>query len=229
MKRNLLAGVIAALFVSGASAFEPFVVKDIRVEGIQRTEAGTVFSYLPVKVGETMTDDKAAAAIKALFATGFFKDVRIEIDGGVLLVVLEERPAIAQIDFVGMKEFEKDPVLKSLREIGFAVSRSFDRSMLERAEQELKRQYLTRGRYSAQITTTVTPQYESFSFDEDAPVIQAALAALRGMGAEAQVNGGVLQLQNANSLGGLTIRLAGSSISSTPESLLSMPVSSVTS
>ena len=157
MKKNLLAGVIAALFVSGASAFEPFVVKDIRVEGIQRTEAGTVFSYLPVKVGDTMTDDKAAAAIKALFATGFFKDVRIEIDGGVLLVALEERPAIAQIDFSGLKEFDKDQLTKGLKEAGFAVSRSFDRSMLERAEQELKRQYLTRGKYAVSITTTVTP------------------------------------------------------------------------
>ena len=157
MKKNLLAGVIAALFVSGASAFEPFVVKDIRLEGIQRTEAGTVFSYLPVKVGETMTDDKAAAAIKALFATGFFKDVRIEIDGGVLLVSVEERPAIAQIDFVGLKEFDKDQLTKGLKEAGFAVSRSFDRSMLERAEQELKRQYLTRGKYAVSISTTVTP------------------------------------------------------------------------
>ena len=173
MKRNLLAGVIAALFVSGASAFEPFVVKDIRVEGIQRTEAGTVFSYLPVKVGETMTDDKAAAAIKALFATGFFKDVRIEIDGGVLLVVLEERPAIAQIDFSGLKEFDKDQLTKGLKESGFAVSRSFDRSMLERAEQELKRQYLTRGKYAVTITTTVTPLERNrvsinFAIDEGA-------------------------------------------------------------
>lgn len=71
MKKNLLAGLIATLFVTGASAFEPFMVKDIRIEGIQRTEAGTVFSYLPVKVGDTMTDEKAAQAIKALFATGF--------------------------------------------------------------------------------------------------------------------------------------------------------------
>lgn len=157
MKKNLLAGVIAALFVSGASAFEPFTVKDIRVDGIQRTEAGTVFSYLPVKVGDTMTDDKAAAAIKALFATGFYKDVRIEIDNGVLIVALEERPAVAQIDFVGLKEFDKDQLTKGLKEAGFAVSRSFDRSMLERAEQELKRQYLTRGKYGVTITTTVTP------------------------------------------------------------------------
>lgn len=157
MKKNLLAGLLAVFFVSSASAFEPFTVTDIRVDGIQRTEAGTVFSYLPIKVGDTMTDDKAAQAIKALFATGFFKDVRIEIDGGVVVVAVEERPAIAQIDFVGLKEFDKDQLIKGLKEAGFAVSRSFDRAMLEKAEQELKRQYLTRGKYGVSITTTVTP------------------------------------------------------------------------
>ncbi len=157
MKKNLLAGLVAALFMSGASAFEPFTVKDIRVEGIQRTEAGTVFNYLPVKVGETMTDEKAAQAIKALFATGFFKDVRIEVDGNVLIVAIEERPAIAQIDFVGLKEFDKEQLVKGLKESGFAMAQSFDRSMLEKAEQELKRQYLTRGKYGVEITTTITP------------------------------------------------------------------------
>ena len=86
MKKKLLAGVIAALVAASSSAFDPFTVKDIRVDGIQRTEAGTVFSYLPIKVGDTMTDEKAAQAIKSLFATGFFKDVRIEIDGGVVVV-----------------------------------------------------------------------------------------------------------------------------------------------
>lgn len=157
MKKKLLAGAIAALVAASASAFDPFTVKDIRVDGIQRTEAGTVFSYLPIKVGDTMTDEKAAQAIKSLFATGFFKDVRIEIDGGVVVVAVEERPAIAQIDFVGLKEFDKEQLTKGLKEAGFAISRSFDRSMLERAEQELKRQYLTRGKYGVAITTTVTP------------------------------------------------------------------------
>lgn len=157
MKKTLLAGLVAALAATGAAAFEPFTVKDIRVDGIQRTEAGTVFSYLPIKVGDTMTDEKAAQAIKSLFATGFFKDVRIEIDGDVVVVAIEERPVVAQIDFVGLKEFDKDQLTKGLKEAGFAISRSFDRSMLERAEQELKRQYLTRGKYGVTITTTVTP------------------------------------------------------------------------
>jgi len=157
MKKNLIAGLIAALLASPALAFDPFTIKDIRVEGIQRTEAGTVFSYLPIKVGDTMTDEKAAEAVKALFATGFFKDVRLEIDNGVLVVLLEERPAISAIDFVGLKAFNKDQLRKSLRDVGLAESRIFDRALVERAEQELKRQYLSQGHYAVQITTTVTP------------------------------------------------------------------------
>jgi outer membrane protein insertion porin family len=157
MKKNLLAGLVAALFVSSASAFDPFVVKDIRIEGIQRTEAGTVFSYLPVKVGDTLTNEKSSQAIKALFATGFFKDVRLEIEGDVLVVALEERPAIYSIDFVGLKEFDKDQLKKALRDNGIAEGRIFDRATLERAEQELKRQYLSRGKYGVVITTTITP------------------------------------------------------------------------
>lgn len=157
MNKKILPGLLAALLSASAFAFEPFVVKDIRVEGIQRTEAGTVFSYLPVKVGDTMTDEKAAEAIKALFATGFFKDVRIEVENQVIVVVLEERPAIASIDFVGIKEFDKEAIKKALKETGLAESRIFDRSLLERAEQELKRQYLGRGLYAVTVTTTVTP------------------------------------------------------------------------
>lgn len=158
MNRKRLSGLIMALFASvPAFAFEPFVVKDIRVEGIQRTEAGTVFNYLPVRVGDTFDEEQAAEAIRALFATGFFRDVRIETQDDVLVVLLDERPAIAQIDFVGVKEFDKEALMKGLREVGLAESRIFDRALLDRAEQELKRQYLSRGKYGAEITTTVTP------------------------------------------------------------------------
>ncbi len=156
MSRYLLAAFIC-LWTGMAHAFDPFVVRDIRVEGIQRIEAGTVFSYLPVKVGETMTEDKAAAAIKALFATGFFKDVRLEVQRDVLIVMVEERPAVSQIDFIGNKEFDKDALRKGLREIGLAEGRSFDKALLDQAEQEIKRQYLARGRYGASVVTTVTP------------------------------------------------------------------------
>ena len=156
MTRYLVAAFIC-LWAGVAHAFDPFVVRDIHIEGIQRIEAGTVFSYLPVKVGETMTEDKAAAAIKALFATGFFKDVRLEVQRDVLIVMVEERPAVSQIDFIGNKEFDKDALRKGLREIGLAEGRSFDKALLDQAEQEIKRQYLARGHYGASVVTTVTP------------------------------------------------------------------------
>ncbi len=148
----------AWLYATQASAFEPFTVKDIRVEGVQRTDAGTVFNYLPIKVGERIDDEKASAAIKALYATGFFRDVRLEAEGDVLVVIVQERPTISQIDIVGIKEFEKDTLKKALKDIGVAESRIFDRSALDRAEQELKRQYINRGFYGVKISTTVTPQ-----------------------------------------------------------------------
>lgn len=161
MKKSLLGSLLSVALVAmaqtSAHAFNPFTVKDIRVEGIQRTDAGTVFSYLPVKVGETMTDELASQAVKALFATGFFKDVRLEIENDILVVVIEERPAVASLEFVGMKGLEKDQVRKSLRDVGLAESRIFDRAVVERAEQELKRQYLSRGYYAVNITTTITP------------------------------------------------------------------------
>jgi outer membrane protein insertion porin family len=153
----LSAAVCAALYAPLARAIDPFVIKDIRVEGLQRTEAGTVFSYLPVKVGDTLNDEKASEAIRSLFATGFFRDVTLEVDGDVLVVVLLERPSIAQVDFTGAKEFDKETLNKVMRQIGLAEGRIFDRSVADRAEQELKRQYLTRGKYAAEVTTTVTP------------------------------------------------------------------------
>jgi len=149
--------LLAAFHTVTATAIEPFVIRDIRVEGIQRTEAGTIFSYLPVKVGDTMTDERAAQAIRALFATGFFRDVSLEREGEVLLVVVQERPSIAQIEFSGMKQFEKDAVTASMRQVGIAEGRILDRGLLDRAEQELKRQYLSRGHYAVSVSTTVTP------------------------------------------------------------------------
>lgn len=149
--------LLLAFHAATALAIDPFVIKDIRVEGIQRTEAGTVFSYLPVKVGDTLTDDRAAQAIRALYATGFFRDVSLEREGDVLVVVVQERPSIAQIDFTGIKEFEKEQLLTGLRQTGLAEGRIFDRGLLDQAEQELKRLYLSRGYYAASAKTTVTP------------------------------------------------------------------------
>jgi len=160
--RSSVAAILGCLLLAMSlsamgQSFSPFVVKDIRVEGLQRTEAGTVFSYLPVKVGERMTAEKAQEAVRALFATGFFRDVRLEVEGDVLIVYVEERPAIAQIDFSGVKEFDEEVLRRALREQGLAEGRIFDRALLEAAEQELKRQYLARGKYGAQVQTTVTP------------------------------------------------------------------------
>lgn len=140
-----------------AWAVQPFEVKDIRVEGLQRVEPGTVFASIPVRVGETYNDEKGTAAIRSLFALGLFKDIRLEVVGDVLVVIVEERPTIADVNFVGSKEFDKDVLKKALRDVGLTDGRPFDKSLLDRAEQELKRQYINRSLYAAEVVTTVTP------------------------------------------------------------------------
>lgn len=151
-----LAGLIPLLYISSVIAMEPFVVKDIRVEGIQRTEAGTVFSYLPVKVGDTLNDDQSAAAIRALFATGFFTDVSLKADKGVLVVIVRERPSIASVEINGVKDIPKDQLRDNLKFVGLAEGRIFDKAALEKSENELKRLYVARGKYAVSIKTTVT-------------------------------------------------------------------------
>ncbi|MET0350058.1 MAG: POTRA domain-containing protein, partial [Rhizobacter sp.] len=121
--------VAAAFAAAPAYAVEPFVLKDIRVEGLQRSDAGTVFAALPFRVGDTYNDSKGAAALRALFATGLFKDVRIEIDGEVVVVVVEERAVIANIDFVGLKEFDKEALSKSLKDFGISEGMPFDKAL----------------------------------------------------------------------------------------------------
>lgn len=147
---------LSLLYAPLSQAIEPFVVKDIRVEGIQRTEAGTVFSYLPIKVGDTLDDNKSAAAIRALFATGFFKDVRLEVEQGVLVVLVRERPAIASVTIEGVKDFPKDQLNSSMKLSGLAEGRIFDKSALDKAVQELKRQYVARGKYGVSVKGRVT-------------------------------------------------------------------------
>lgn len=149
---------LAALaFAANAWAVDPFTVNDIRVEGLQRVEPGTIFGSLPFRVGETYNDDKGSLAIRALFALGLFKDVRIDVQGNVLVVIVEERPTVADVSFTGTKEFEKDVLTKALREVGLNEGRPFDKALADRAEQELKRQYINRSLYGAEIVTTVTP------------------------------------------------------------------------
>lgn len=157
---KVFAQVIFVAFASicvQASAAEPFIVKDIRVEGLQRVEPGTVFSYLPVQVGETFTAEKSAEAIKALYSTGFFRDVQIQAQGDVLIVIVDERPTISRIEFTGMKEFDPEVVRKSLKAVGVAEARFYDKALIDKAEQELKRTYIGKGLYAAEIVATVTP------------------------------------------------------------------------
>ena len=147
----------AAFMLPAAHAVTPFILKDIRIEGIQRTDPGTVFAALPFRIGDTYNDEKGAAALRALFATGLFKDVRIEVEGQVATVIVEERAIIASITFAGLKEFDKDPLVKSLKDAGIGEGLPFDRALIDRAEQEIKRQYLSRSLYGAEVVTTVTP------------------------------------------------------------------------
>ena len=153
-----VAAVASLLFVaSTAWAVNPFTVRDIRIEGLQRVEPGTVFVSLPVRVGDVYDDEKGTSAIRTLFGLGLFKDVRIEVNGDVLVIVVEERPTVADVEFVGTKEFDKDVLKKALRDVGLSDGRPFDKAQLDRAEQELKRQYINRSLYAAEVVTTVTP------------------------------------------------------------------------
>lgn len=157
---NLTRQYICVLFiflcVQNVFAIQEFVVEDIRVEGLQRITPGTVFSYLPIQVGETFDNKRSAGAINALFKTGFFKDINLKRDGNVLIVVLEERPAIGSITLSGNEDIASEDLIDGLRQIGFAEGQSFDRLQLEKLEQELSRQYHSLGKYSVELESTVS-------------------------------------------------------------------------
>ena len=156
--RTFIRIVLLSLLLCGsARAFEAFQVSDIRVEGLERISPGTVFNYLPIKVGDTVDTDDTVNAVKALFKTGFFSDVRMERDGTVLVVYVKERAAISSIKITGNKDLETDKLLEGLKDIGLAEGRVFDRSLLDKVEQELRRQYFSRGKYAVKIETTITP------------------------------------------------------------------------
>ncbi|GAB2904807.1 outer membrane protein assembly factor BamA [Uliginosibacterium flavum] len=196
---------VLALLSPLALAYSPFVVKDIRVEGIQRTEAGTVFNYLPIRIGDSVSEDVVAKAVKALYATGFYRDVRIDVDKDVLVVIVDERPAIAQVDFSGNKAFDSKDLLKGLKEIGIVESRTFDRSQLEKAEQEIKRLYLTRSYYGVSVKTTVSPLERNrvaINF-EIAEGEVAKISSIRIIGAKAFKEGRLLDLMVLEESGGM--------------------------
>ena len=180
----LLAVCVAALT---AWAIEPFKIRDIRVEGLQRVEPGTVFASLPVRVGDLYTDEVGTASIRSLFGLGLFKDVRIEVSADVVVLVVEERPFIAELEFEGIKEFDKDVIRKALKDVGLSDGRPFDKALLDRAEQELKRQYINKSLYGAEVVTTVTPIERNrvnltFNVTEGEP---AKISEIRIVGAKA--------------------------------------------
>ncbi|MGX2041241.1 outer membrane protein assembly factor BamA [Methylocaldum sp. MU1018] len=143
-------------YTFSAWALEPFVIEDIRVEGLQRVSAGTVFNYLPVKIGDVFDQQQSAESIKALFKTGFFKDVRLDQDGNVLVITVEERPSITSVKIEGNKDISTEDLTKALKSVGLSEGKVFDRQILDKVEQELRRQYYSRGKYGLKITSEVT-------------------------------------------------------------------------
>jgi outer membrane protein insertion porin family len=152
--RWLLLGLLVSQAVKSDG---DIIVRDIKVNGLQRISLGTVYNYLPVNVGERFSQDKIAPAIRALFKTGFFKDISLETEGSTLIVNVVERPSIAKIIFEGNKDLSKDDLKKALDKIGLSEGKIFDRQVLDKVEQELNRQYLSHGKYGLKIKTDVTP------------------------------------------------------------------------
>jgi outer membrane protein insertion porin family len=156
MKR-IAALILLASLSANALAFEPFVVSDIRIDGLTRIAQGTVLSYLPIEKGETLSDEKAQAAIRALYQTKFFSDIEIERQGDILVIKVTERPAIAKLTLRGNKDIKEDDLRKGLKEIGLSEGETFDRLSLDRVQQELIRQYYNRGKYNVSVIPHVTP------------------------------------------------------------------------
>lgn len=154
---KLLYILMLSLSLLGQSqAAQEFVIQDIRVEGLERITPGTVFNYLPMKVGDTFDDSRSTEAVKALFKTGFFEDVKLERDGNDLILIFKERPSIGSITMVGNEDINTDELLESLKQFGFAEGRVFVQSQLDSVEQELQRQYYSNGKYGVKINSSVT-------------------------------------------------------------------------
>jgi outer membrane protein insertion porin family len=148
--------ILLMFVVVPLQAAQEFVIEDIRVEGLERITPGTVFNYLPMKVGDTFDDSRSSEAVRALFKTGFFDDVRLERDGSILVFILDERPAIGSITMTGNEDVETEGLLENLKQFGFAEGRVFVQSQLDQVEQELQRQYYSFGKYAIKINSTVT-------------------------------------------------------------------------
>ena len=156
MKKERLYCLVAGLLLSGAaSAFEPFVIQDIRIEGLERIGEGTVLNYLPVKAGDPLSESETPNIMKALFKTGFFNNIQLDRDGRTLVVVVSERPSIGKIEITGNRDIKTEDLLKGLKSAGLSEGRTFDKALLDQTQQELQRQYFSRGKYAVHIETIV--------------------------------------------------------------------------
>jgi len=140
-----------------AQNYQPFTVSDIRVDGLQRISAGTVYTYLPVEKGDLLDRNRSNEAIRALFKTGFFSDIKFERQGDILVIAVVERPAINTIKLEGNKELKTEDLMKGLKGIGLSEGETYNPLNLDRVTQELTRQYNNRGKYGVSITPTITP------------------------------------------------------------------------
>ncbi|HBD13545.1 MAG TPA: outer membrane protein assembly factor BamA, partial [Porticoccaceae bacterium] len=154
MKRLLLP--LLLFFISATALAEFFQIEDIRVEGLQRVSAGTVFSALPVSAGDLIDNPGIREATRALFQTGYFDDIQIARDGDVLIIYVVERPAVAEINISGNKAIETEQLLEALRGAGLAEGQIFREAVLQGMTQELRRQYVSQGRYGADVVTDVS-------------------------------------------------------------------------
>ncbi|WP_041717997.1 outer membrane protein assembly factor BamA [Alkalilimnicola ehrlichii MLHE-1] len=157
MRRPLLPALLLALAAPSAQAFDPFQVEGIRVDGLQRIAEGTVFNYLPLEVGETIDSERAAESIRALYETGFFRDIELSRDNGVLVVSVMERPSVARIEIRGNDEIRSDDILDALAAAGLAEGQVFDRFRLADIERELRQLYFSRGKYDVSVESTISP------------------------------------------------------------------------
>ncbi|MFZ8886143.1 MAG: outer membrane protein assembly factor BamA, partial [Steroidobacteraceae bacterium] len=156
MLRRLVSGILVAHAAAAAHAQAPdFVVGDIRVEGLQRIAEGTVYNYLPVNIGDRLDARRQQEAIKALFSTGFFRDIELRRDGNTLVVVVLERPSIESFELKGNKDIKTEDLERSLRNVGLAQGKTFDRSVLEEVTSYLTDQYFARGKYAVRVDTQV--------------------------------------------------------------------------
>ena len=155
MKR-IAALILLASLSANAFAFDPFVVSDIRIDGLSRISAGTVYNYLPVNKGDRMTNEEAQRAIRALYQTKFFSDVELDREGSILVVKVVERPSIAKLTIRGNHDIKTDDLKKGLKQIGLSEGETFDRLALDNVQQELIRQYYNRGKYHVSVIPHVT-------------------------------------------------------------------------